>query len=89
MLTVAELQQTARAEMTTATDITWQEGDGYLKAEDFDRKIVFKHGFVRVRSEDYTAKGESRADDTPKTLNVPAHHRCEVLGGAKYYYVNN
>jgi len=74
--------------MTTATDITWQQGDGLLESVDYARKIVFKNGFVRVLAANNTPVNEGYGKDEAKTFDVPPKHRCEVLGAAQYYFVN-
>ena len=73
--------------MTTDTGITWQQGDGLLEPEDYPRQIVFKNGFVRVRAPDYKAVTEGYAKEEEKSLDVPAKHRCEVLGAPQYYFI--
>lgn len=69
------------------TGVAWQQGDGLLPSVDYARKIVFKNGFVRVRAPDRTSVAEGKADHTERTFDVPADHRCEVLGAAEYYFI--
>lgn len=73
----------------TETDDKWQKGDGLLESVDQGRRIIFKNGFVRVRDSNFTSISEGYAkNEEEKSLDVPANHRCEVLGAAQYYFVN-
>jgi len=75
--------------MATATGVTWQQGDGLLESVDYARQIIFKNGFVRVRAPDYrTSVAEGAANNKAKIFDVPANHRCEVLGAAQYCFIN-
>lgn len=79
--------EAAKAE-TTVLSVAWQNGDGLLESVDHARRIVFKNGFVRVRAPDRSSVAEGHASDQEKTFDVPANHRCEVLGAAQYYFVH-
>lgn len=68
--------------------ITWIKGDGLLEPTNYARRITFKEGFVRVRAPNHTPTVEGRADAQERTFDVPANHRCEVLGTAQYYFVD-
>jgi hypothetical protein len=82
----------AEAPKAEPTDVgsEWKRGDGLLESVNYARQITFKGGFVRVRAPapGLQSTNEGRAEKGQKmTFDVPAHHTCEVLGGAEYQLV--
>jgi len=59
----------------------WRPADGLFKAENVAKRITFvsnrtgSWGFVRV-----VGGEEGYAGQESKTFNVPAGHKCEVMG---------
>ncbi|KAH7305397.1 hypothetical protein BKA65DRAFT_415781, partial [Rhexocercosporidium sp. MPI-PUGE-AT-0058] len=65
----------------------WKRADGLYEGEATAKWITFRHGFVRVRKQDWVSiLEEGWASNTERSFYVPSGHYCEVLGSCTFKF---